>query len=142
MRHLRDDAASRAINHLKLRRSYEERAIIQRGEINREGRRRTRRAFLKVGRQVEGGETVRKVRKKRRNRRERDSADDCGRQRRKRKRKKRGTEEENDSGAARRRSDERLRVWRRLRSRRPPSLSPPPDKHRFAYDRHFAGSII
>lgn len=93
----------------------------------------------KVGRQVEKAKDgLRKVRKKkRRNRRgtrfDVGTADDSGRRKRKKKkgRNNSGGGEETDGFA----SGGVCEVGAR-------PLSPSPDKHRFAYDRHFAGSII
>lgn len=86
-------------------------------------------SVLKVGRQVEKAKRCARCVKKRRNRRETRFNGGTADEEKKKRRNNPGGEEEADG------------VWQRCEVGARP-LSPPLDKHRFAYDRHFAGSII
>lgn len=92
-------------------------------------------SVLKVGRQVEKAKRSARCVKKRRNRRgtrfNREGPRTTAKEEEKKGRNNSGGEEEADGFA----SGGVCEVDAR-------PLSPPPDKHRFAYDRHFAGSII
>jgi len=87
---------------------------------------------------------VRKVCKKQRNRRERDSTegtvDDSERKKRRGRKGKGGREKRNNFGAMKKKPTASASGGVCGVGARP--FSPLPDKHRFAYDRHFAGSII
>lgn len=148
MCHLRDDIASRAINHLKLRRPYEKGAQLYNAKINREneGKNETsedEKTILKVGRQVEKAKRCARCVKSNAiagNEIRPKGPWTTAKEKKGEEGKGRGGEKRNNFGAMKKKPTASASGGVCGVGARP--FSPLPDKHRFAYDRHFAGSII